>query len=114
MKKLILLSLIGLCLCACNKNESSNKVVDKPKYDSVSIYHNVYYSFDGYMRCCVHYIKYKGSDESGYEITYEKDWCVYLTGYYYIQYIDSYSNAFYECKLNNTNKYDYYLLYRGN
>ncbi len=89
-------------------------MVEKSKYESVSIYHNVSYSFDGYMRCCVHYVKYHGNDESGYEIAYEKDWCVYLTGYYYTQYIDSYSNAFYECKLNNTNNYDYYLLYRGN
>lgn len=113
MKKILLVSIIGLCLCACDK-KNGNKVVDTPKYDSVHIYHNVSYSFDGYMRCCVSYTHYKGNDESGYVVDYIKEWCVYLTGYYYTQYIDSYSNAFYECYSTYTNKYNYYLLYRGN
>lgn len=111
MKKLVLLSLIGLCLCACDRYTSSNKVVDKPKYSSVSLYHNVSYTFDGYMRCCVHYIKYKGSDESGYEIAYEKDWCVYLSGFYINEQFDMYTNAFYECQLSRAREsYEYYLV----
>ena len=113
MKKIISIILIGLCLCACNK-KNDYKVVEKSKYESVKIYNNVSYSFDREMRCCVSYTHYKEDDESVCAVDYVKEWCVYLTGFYYTQYIDSYSNVFYECKLNNTNNYDYYLLYRGN
>lgn len=106
MKRILLVSLIGLCLCACNNR--NNKVVDKPKYNSVSRYSNVTYFFDGYMRCCVHYVKFDDNNN----IVLEKDWKVYLTGYYYYNSIDSYTNVFYECK-KATNNYDYYLLYNN-
>lgn len=116
MKRLSLLFISLLSLCACNtqSKDKNTSVVQEKKYTYVNAYSNVSYYFDKYMRCVVHYDHYKGDDESGYVLDYSKDWCVYLTGYYYSQYIDSYSNAFYECKLNNANKYDYYLLYRGN
>ena len=110
MKKILYcLSLIGLCLCACNSS-SGNKntnVVDDSKYQSVYGYTNVEYFIDNDLRFNVTYTKYSGSDESGYEIEYVKKWCVYLNGYYYLG--NAYA-TFYEC-VKYRGGTDYYIVH---
>lgn len=91
MKKrfVYLLSLIGLCLCACNGNE----------YVRYSKYVGVSYNFDDKAICHIKYV-------NDYEEIY-KYWSVRLTGFYVEKY--SYNDTFIiATKRNNSN--DYYLI----
>lgn len=109
MKRISLLFISLLSLCACNtqSKDKNTSVVQEKKYTYINSYSNVSYYFDEYMRCVVHYNHYKGDDESGYVLDYSKDWCVYLKDFYVVS--DYGWNSFYECK-TNTNLIDYYLV----
>lgn len=103
MKKrfVYLLSLLGLCLCACNSGNNNN-VVDSPKYTSRVEYFVEKAHFDNYQRFCADLYEYNLE-----QVIYVKSICVYLSGYYYT----NNSQRVIEYKKTNSG-YDYY--YYGN
>lgn len=105
MKKLGL-CLLPLLLVGCNNKENQNQVVQTGKYSKVNTYNNVSYWFDEQVRCNVHFISY---NEDG-TINQEKEWCVYLSGYYFEDKDYNY-NTFYECV--GAYSTDYYLYVIG-
>ena len=79
MRKISLLFLTLISLCGCNRTTKTDYSNQEPKYTTVETYTPVVYGFDEYMRC--HIVWYE-RNEDGYTGV-EKEWTVYLTGFYY-------------------------------
>ena len=106
MKKLGLVLLPLLLLSGCKKvDNSKSNIVESGKYSKIYTYTNVSYSFDSQLRCCVSYLRFNEDNT----IKEQKEWCVYLDGFYVINSISF--DTFYVCV--STYENDYYLIVKG-
>lgn len=102
MKKLLLL-LCALLLTACNKSAStttSSSSTAERNYSQITSYYAVQWQFQEDMRF---YVKYQNAD-------IVKEWTVYLTGFYRLSVSSTPISTFYECEINNSQAFDYYLI----
>lgn len=101
MKKLLLL-LCALLLTACNKSTSTaTSSTAGRNYSQVTAYYGVQWQFQ--QEDMHFYIKYQNADVV-------KEWTVYLTGFYRLSVSSTPLNTLYECEINNSQVFDYYLI----
>lgn len=108
MKKrfIYLLSLLSLCLCACNSGNNKN-VVDSPKYVSSTKYlvKEYWVKWDEYNRFCADLYTLKEYSE----LQYVKSICVYLSGIGILNEYLPYPYVVESKKINGGYDYYYYV-----